>query len=119
MHPLLAGREGVTATQTALRLQIEGLSVEAISLDVISDESIARRRGAGGPHVRQTRHPGQKAGILPDDTSKARSGRELKRWRDTFETNLTGLIEVTQSFLPLRRGSPAGRIVNVSSAWVR
>nr|MBA3774253.1 SDR family NAD(P)-dependent oxidoreductase [Ramlibacter sp.] len=36
-------------------------------------------------------------------------------WRETFDTNLFGVVEVTQAFLPLIRKSAAGRIVNVSS----
>lgn len=35
--------------------------------------------------------------------------------RAVFETNVFGVIAVTQAFLPLLRESPAGRIVNVSS----
>jgi NAD(P)-dependent dehydrogenase (short-subunit alcohol dehydrogenase family) len=35
--------------------------------------------------------------------------------RAVFETNVFGVISVTQAFLPLLRESPAGRIVNVSS----
>lgn len=36
--------------------------------------------------------------------------------RAVFETNVFGVIAVTQAFLPLLRVAPAGRIVNVSSA---
>jgi len=36
--------------------------------------------------------------------------------RDVFETNFFGVIEVTQTLLPLLRKSEAGRIVNVSSS---
>lgn len=35
--------------------------------------------------------------------------------RTVFETNVFGVIAVTQAFLPLLRAAPAGRIVNVSS----
>jgi NAD(P)-dependent dehydrogenase (short-subunit alcohol dehydrogenase family) len=35
--------------------------------------------------------------------------------RDVFETNVFGVIAVTQAMLPLLREAPAGRIVNVSS----
>ncbi|RQR63429.1 SDR family NAD(P)-dependent oxidoreductase [Burkholderia sp. Bp9126] len=36
--------------------------------------------------------------------------------RVVFETNVFGVVAVTQTMLPLLRKSPAGRIVNVSSA---
>ncbi|HTX76867.1 MAG TPA: SDR family NAD(P)-dependent oxidoreductase, partial [Terracidiphilus sp.] len=34
---------------------------------------------------------------------------------DTFDTNFFGVIQITQTLLPLIRKSPAGRIVNLSS----
>ncbi|MBC7798788.1 MAG: SDR family oxidoreductase [Pyrinomonadaceae bacterium] len=50
-----------------------------------------------------------------EGTAKTASETTLKTYRETFETNLFGLIAVTQTFLPLIRKSDAGRIVNVSS----
>jgi NAD(P)-dependent dehydrogenase (short-subunit alcohol dehydrogenase family) len=43
------------------------------------------------------------------------SEQPLQNWRRTFDTNVFGLIETTQAFLPLLRKSDAGRIVNLSS----
>jgi NAD(P)-dependent dehydrogenase (short-subunit alcohol dehydrogenase family) len=43
------------------------------------------------------------------------SGQSLATWRTTFDTNVFGLIAVTQAFLPLLHKSPSARIVNVSS----
>ena len=40
----------------------------------------------------------------------------LDEVRAVFETNVFGVIAVTQAMLPLLREAPAGRIVNVSSA---
>lgn len=49
-----------------------------------------------------------------------KSGRasvaSLDEVRTVFETNVFGVIAVTQAMLPLLHKSPAGRIVNVSSA---
>jgi NAD(P)-dependent dehydrogenase (short-subunit alcohol dehydrogenase family) len=49
----------------------------------------------------------------------AKSGRatvaSLDEVRAVFETNVFGVIAVTQAMLPLLREAPAGRIVNVSS----
>ena len=55
------------------------------------------------------------AGVMLDDDKKKVSEQSLETWRKTFETNLFGLIETTQAFLPLLRKSEAGRIVNLSS----
>ena len=50
----------------------------------------------------------------------AKSGRasvaSLDEVRAVFETNVFGVIAVTQAMLPLLREAPAGRIVNVSSS---
>ncbi len=56
------------------------------------------------------------AGIFLDDTSLAPSAQPLPAWRETFDTNLFGVIATTQALLPLLRRSPAGRIVNLSSS---
>lgn len=54
------------------------------------------------------------AGIGPDNGHKP-SAAPIELIRDTFATNVFGLVELTQRLLPLLRKSPAGRIVNVSS----
>jgi NAD(P)-dependent dehydrogenase (short-subunit alcohol dehydrogenase family) len=50
----------------------------------------------------------------------AKSGRlsvaSLNEVRAVFETNVFGVIAVTQAMLPLLREAPAARIVNVSSS---
>ena len=40
---------------------------------------------------------------------------DMEELRAVYETNLFGVIAVTQAMLPLLREAPAGRIVNVSS----
>lgn len=115
IHVLLAGRDRAKAVEASLKLQGQGLSVEAIAVDVTDSASIAaaaqevaRKQGRLDILVNN-------AGILLDDLSKVPSEQSLQAWRSTFETNLFGLIAVTQAFLPLLRKAPAGRIVNVSS----
>ncbi|HEX7916847.1 SDR family oxidoreductase [Rudaea sp.] len=115
VHVLLAGRDRAKATEAALKLQAEGLPVEAIALDVDNANSIA----AAAKEV-EAKHGHldilvNNAGILVDDLAKKPSEQTLDAWRKTFDTNLFALIAVTQAFLPLLRKSDAGRIVNVSS----
>ncbi len=115
VHTLLAGRKRDTAVAVALKLQAEGLPVEAIELDVTDEASVA----AAVEQVRQ-RHGRldilvNNAGIMVDDISKAPSQQSLETWRTTFDTNVFALVAVTQAFLPLLRESAAARIVNVSS----
>lgn len=103
-----------------------GPDARAIQLDVTNQASIAaaakRIRGefgrldvlvnnAGISHV-------DKPGWTLEEAVK--SGRasvvSLDEVRAVFETNVFGVIAVTQAMLPLLREAPAGRIVNVSSA---
>jgi NAD(P)-dependent dehydrogenase (short-subunit alcohol dehydrogenase family) len=49
-------------------------------------------------------------------TSQRPSIASVAEVRAVFETNVFGVIAVTQAMLPLLREAPAGRIVNVSSA---
>lgn len=54
------------------------------------------------------------AGIGPDNGMRP-SEAPIALIRETFETNVFALVELTQTLLPLLRKSEAGRIVNVSS----
>ncbi|HEX4479581.1 MAG TPA: SDR family NAD(P)-dependent oxidoreductase, partial [Rudaea sp.] len=55
------------------------------------------------------------AGVFIDDGQKKPSEQSMDVWRKTFDTNVFGLVETTDAFLPLLKKSDAGRIVNVSS----
>jgi len=116
VHTLLAGRDRARAVEAALTLQAQGLPVEAIALDVTDAAGIAaaaaeveRRHGRLDILVNN-------AGIVIDDAARGVSAQSIETWRTTFETNVFGLVAVTQAFLPLLHRSSLGRIVNVSSA---
>lgn len=116
VHTLLAGRDRERATVAARELQAQGLPVEAVVLDVTDEASIA----AAAAEV-EARHGRldilvNNAGVVLDDVARGVSGQPQSTWRDTFDTNMFGLVAVTQAFLPLLHRSRAGRIVNVSSA---
>lgn len=115
VHTLLAGRDRAKAVEAALKLQAEGLPVEAIVLDVTDTASIAAAADEVAKKYGHLDILVNNAGILRDEQGKKISEQTLQAWRETFDTNLFGLIAVTQSFLPLLHKSPAGRIVNVSS----
>jgi len=115
VHTLLAGRDRDRAVAAALKLQAEGLPVEAIALDVTDSASIA-----GAVEAVRARHGRldilvNNAGIAIDDVSLKPSQQSLDTWRTTFDTNVFGLIATTNAFLPLLHASPSARIVNVSS----
>jgi len=115
VHTLLAGRDRAKAVEAALKLQAEGLPVEAIVLDVTDAASIAAAAEEVEKKFGHLDILVNNAGILRDEQGKKISEQTLQAWRETFDTNVFGLIAVTQQFLPLLHKSPAGRIVNVSS----
>ena len=115
VHVLLAGRDAARTAQAASALQDEGLAVEPIALDVTDADSI----GAAAKEV-EAKHGRldilvNNAGIARDDWNGVPSQQSLAIWRDTFDTNLFGVVAVTKAFLPLLRKAPAARIVNLSS----
>lgn len=115
VHTLLAGRDRAKAIDAAQKLQAEGLPVEALELAVTDAGSIAAAVSAVTDKHGRLDILVNNAGIIRDDFEKKPSEQTLDSWRDTFDTNVFGLVATTQAFLPLLRKSPAGRIVNVSS----
>ena len=115
VHVLLAGRERNKAVAAALQLQAEGLSVEALALDVANDDSIALAAREVADRLGRLDILVNNAGVLRDDTARKPSEQTLATWRETFDTNVFGVVATTNAFLPLLRRAPAARIVNVSS----
>lgn len=115
VHTLLAGRDIAKARAAAQTLKDEGLPVEAIALDVTDSASINK---AVEEITNMHGHLDilvNNAGVFIDDFAKTPSEQSLETWRTTFDTNLFGVVNVTQALLPLLRKSAGGRIVNVSS----
>ncbi|MCC8361798.1 SDR family oxidoreductase [Lysobacter sp. A6] len=115
VHVLLGGRDRDKAVAAALQLQAEGLSVEAIAIDVANDDSIANAaKEVASKHGRLDILVNN-AGVFLDDAQRKPSEQSLAMWRQTFDTNVFGVVATTQAFLPLLKRAPAARIVNVSS----
>ncbi|WP_434211995.1 SDR family oxidoreductase [[Pseudomonas] boreopolis] len=115
VHTLLAGRKRDDAVAAALKLQAEGLPVEAIQLDVVDEISIAAAVGTVEQRHGRLDILVNNAGIVLDELGRKPSEQTLDVWRRTFDTNVFAVVAVTRAFLPLLRRSQAGRIVNVSS----
>lgn len=115
VHVLLGARDRAKGVEAALKLQGEGLGVEALQIDVIDSASIAaavkeveRRHGRLDILINN-------AGIIESSPDGLPSGQTVEVWRRMFETNVYGLVETTLAFLPLLKKAPAARIVNLSS----
>jgi NAD(P)-dependent dehydrogenase (short-subunit alcohol dehydrogenase family) len=112
---LLAGRDANRTRAASETLKAEGLPVEPIALDVTSTESINQAVAQVQSRFGKLDILVNNAGILVDELGKAPSQQSLQAWRETFDTNLFAVVEVTNAFLPLLKKAPAARIVNVSS----
>jgi NAD(P)-dependent dehydrogenase (short-subunit alcohol dehydrogenase family) len=115
VHVLLAGRDRNKAVEASLKLQSEGLSVEAIALDVTQPESIAIAAQEIAQKHGKLDILVNNAGVFRDNMELKPSEQSLDTWRETFDTNVFGVVATTQAFLPLLKLAPSARIVNVSS----
>jgi len=106
--------KSVAADASALQLDVTNQPSIAAAAERIQNE-LGRLdvlvNNAGVSHVGKPGRPLQEI---------AKSGRasvaSLDEVRAVFETNVFGVIAVTQAMLPLLREAPAARIVNVSSS---
>jgi len=115
VHVIVAARSQAKADEAAAALKAEGLTVEALALDVTDAASIAAAAAAVTANHGRLDILINNAGVMIDEAGKRVSEQTLDIWRSTFDTNVFGVIAVTQAFLPLLHKSSAGRIVNLSS----
>lgn len=115
VHVLLAGRNLAKATQAAEGLRRDGLTVDPIELDVTDPASIDTAAAYVQSTFGRLDILVNNAGLLLDAMDRKPSEQSLTVWRDTFDTNVFAVVEVTTAFLPLLKASPSGRIVNLSS----
>ena len=122
-YTVLVGSRNPQNGETAA--QAIGAAAHALQLDVTQPDSIA----AAAAHIRQAFG---RLDVLVNNAAIAHAGQpgrsneeiyrdglashaSLDEVRAVFETNVFGVIAVTQALLPLLREAPAARIVNVGS----
>lgn len=111
------GSRNIANGQEAVnKLKAEGLNeVEAIQIDVSDQGSVKAARAGIGKKTGVLDVLINNAGIsggLPQTAT----GTDIAIFKTVFETNLFGVIRVTQAFMDLLRNAPQPRIVNVSSS---
>ncbi len=120
---VLVGSRNLERGETAAKSV--GANARALQLDVTNQASIA----AAAERIRNEfgrldvlvnnaaiSHAGKPGRSLEEMVKSQRASvASLDEVRAVFETNVFGVIAVTQAMLPLLREAPAGRIVNVSS----
>lgn len=111
---LVGARNPERGAEAARLLNAEGGDAASVRMDVTdaaqvtaAAEDIARSYGRLDILVNN-------AGVLLPESRPSESGAELVR--QVYETNVFGVVRVTQAMLPLLRKSAGGRIVNMSSS---
>lgn len=97
-------------------LQRDGHMIECRQLDVTDDKSVAALSRWLGERFGRMDVLINNAGIVIGPYDMGLLELPLDQLRSTLETNLFGVLRVTQALLPLMRESRAGRVVNLSSS---
>ena len=100
--------------QTADEIRAKGAEAFPVQMDVSDEDSVAH--GFGTLHGLVT-----KVDVLVNNAGvgggEVVQGSDVKRWRQTIDTNLTGMYLVSRQVLPLMADN--GRIINLSSVLGR
>ena len=111
----LGSRDAQRGQQAVDQLHAEGLTqVEPLTIDVTDSASIASARETLGQKTSVLDVLINNAGILGGMVQPALTS-SIEMIKEVYNTNVFGVIEVTQAFIDLLRQSPAPRIVNVTS----
>jgi NAD(P)-dependent dehydrogenase (short-subunit alcohol dehydrogenase family) len=112
---LVGARDAARGQEAERGLRAAGVDARFVPLDVTDEASVA----AAAELVERTYgHLDvlvNNAGIVRADGSALPSETTLGTLREVYETNVFGVVAVTNAFLPLLHKAPAARIVNVSS----
>lgn len=92
--------------------QKEKLSLEVLKLDVTTDESVKEA-------IHRITNEQGRIDVLVNNAGYALVGPfeelSIEEFKEQFETNVFGVIRVTQSVLPIMRRQKCGTIINISS----
>jgi NAD(P)-dependent dehydrogenase (short-subunit alcohol dehydrogenase family) len=98
------------------KLKAEGISnIEAVQLDVTSQESITAARATIGEKTTVLDVLVNNAGISGGFVQSALES-PVDQFKEVYETNVFGVVRVTQAFIDLLKKSTEPRIVNVSTS---
>jgi NAD(P)-dependent dehydrogenase (short-subunit alcohol dehydrogenase family) len=111
----VAGLDIDDLSQTAEALAGEGKTFVPVTADITSEVEVERAVRVATERLGGIDILVNNAGIYPVVPLEKTS---FEQWRQIMAVNLDGLFLVTRAALPALRRSPAGRIVNVSSAVV-
>lgn len=110
---ILGARDAGRGSEATAKLRAEGLDAESLLIDVTNEGSIKLAAA-------QVTEKFGKLDILINNAgvgsfTNSASEESDSDWRHIFDTNVFGLVNTTQSLLPLLKKSVAGRIVHLTS----
>ncbi|WP_432413513.1 SDR family oxidoreductase [Pantoea allii] len=112
---IIGGRDLKAIKMAADKLTDMGYCADYILLDITSSDHIYAAQSLINEKYGKLDILVNNAAIRIEQYGLNPSEQPIQKWRDTFNTNLFGMVELTGALLPLLKTSPAGRIVNVSS----
>ncbi|MBW4570699.1 MAG: SDR family oxidoreductase [Tolypothrix carrinoi HA7290-LM1] len=113
---VLTSRDEAKGKAAAEKLQAENLDVTFHSLDVTSDESSQKLAEFISQQFGKLDVLVNNAGIYIDEVGKnSVLDAKVDTVQQTMETNVYGVLRVSQALIPLMKKQNYGRIVNVSS----
>lgn len=108
-HSVVIGaRDAELGAKAAAELRAAGHDVQHVALDVTDQASVDAAAAGLDVLVNNAGIPGEFTGQTPSEA-------DPDLVREVFDTNVFGIIRVTNAMLGLLRRSPSPRIVNVSS----
>ncbi|MGW5669790.1 SDR family oxidoreductase [Micromonospora sp. NPDC003776] len=115
MTVLLGARDETRGREAERALRAEGVEARFVALDVTDEKSAAAVAELVEREYGRLDVLVNNAGIVRADGTALPSETTLATLREVYETNVFGVVAVTNALLPLLRRAPAARIVNVSS----
>lgn len=114
-HVLMGSRNPERGEEAAAKLRAENLSVEAITIDILSDASINEAFKTVNSKFGRLDVLISNAGIAKDE-KYIQSGPSRDLMLETFNTNLFGAIQTFETFSPLLQKSKLPRVVFVTTS---
>ena len=112
----LGSRNLENGQEAVEKLKAESLNqVKAIQIDVGDSDSVTAARAEIGGETESLDVLINNAGIL-GGMSQSATGASINQFKEVFETNVFGVVRVTQAFVDLLQKSAQPRIVMVSSS---
>jgi NAD(P)-dependent dehydrogenase (short-subunit alcohol dehydrogenase family) len=112
---LVAARDRTRGERAVTELSAHGGEFHYLQLDVTDESSIDEAARWIDERFGRLDILVNNAGITDRPVAGPPSETDVAAMRAVYETNVFGIVAVTNALLPLLRRSPAGRIVNVSS----